>query len=583
MFLRFIQGAAFACLLGASSARAVTLHLHVNHAAAGAPLILDSLRYKARTGETFSVTRASYLLSGFALKRADGTWLEIEDSIAWMDATRRRSDAAFPDIPKGKYLALRFHLGPDAHANAARTTGYAPDHPLNPNVNGLHWSMLGGYIFLALEGNWIQGAAKPTGYSYHLARDANRCLVTLPGEIDLSGDATASITFDPTAVIRGAQPISFSQQGTSTHSQPGDPIAEAMAANLPTAFALQSVTSHVPALSRPTSMKPIDLPPAFTPYKFTMSDTFPLPALPRDNPLIVERVELGERLFNDPALSRDHTISCATCHPQAAAFADPQRFSVGVDGRTGSRQSMPLLNLAWKSEFFWDGRAPSLRAQALLPIQDHLEMDEKLENVVAKLQKTSAADFERAFGTPQVTAERIGLAIESYLLTLTSHDSRFDRAMRGQDKLSPLEQRGFELFMMEREPRMGSMGADCFHCHGGALFTDHQFRNNGLAISDADLGRAKVTGVSIDRGAFATPTLRNIALTAPYMHDGRFATLEEVLDHYSEGVDRTDTLDPNLAKHPNGGLHLTAEEKSAVIAFLKTLTDRRFEKASGGK
>lgn len=582
MFLRFIQGAAFACLLGASSARAVTLHLHVNHAAAGAPLILDSLRYKTRTGETFSVTRASYLLSGFALKRADGTWLQIEDSIAWMDATRRRSDAAFPDIPKGKYLALRFHLGPDAQANAAPTTGYAPDHPLNPNVNGLHWSMLGGYIFLALEGNWIQGAAKPTGYSYHLARDANRCLVTLPGEIDLSGDATANITFDPTAVIRGAQPISFSQQGTSTHSQAGDPIAEAMAANLPKAFALQSVTSHVPALSRPTSMKPIDLPPAFTPYKFTMSDTFPLPALPRDNPLIVERVELGERLFNDPALSRDHTISCATCHPQAAAFADPQRFSVGVDGRTGSRQSMPLLNLAWKSEFFWDGRAPSLRAQALLPIEDHLEMDEKLENVVAKLQKTSAADFERAFGTPQVTAERIGMAIENYLLTLTSHDSRFDRAMRGQDKLSPLEQRGFELFMMEREPRMGSMGADCFHCHGGALFTDHQFRNNGLAIDAADLGRAKVTGVSIDRGAFATPTLRNIALTAPYMHDGRFATLEEVLDHYSEGVDRTDTLDPNLAKHPNGGLHLTTEEKSAVIAFLKTLTDRRFEK-SGGK
>jgi cytochrome c peroxidase len=580
MLIRFIQGAAFAFLLGASSARAVTLHLHVNHVADGAPLILDSLRYPAKTGETFSVTRASYLLSGFALKKADGTWLEIEDSIAWMDAARRRSDAAFKNIPKGRYVALRFHLGLDVKTNAAPAAGYAPDHPLNPNVNGLHWSMLGGYIFLALEGNWTQGAGKPVGYAYHLARDANRTRIILPGEFDLSGDATASITFDPTAVIRGPRLVSFSQQGSSTHSQEGDPIAAAMAANLPAAFALDSETSRVPALSRATPIKPVDLPPTFTPYKFTMSDSFPLPALPRDNPLIVERVELGERLFNDPALSRDHTISCATCHPQAAAFADPQRFSVGVDGRTGSRQSMPLLNLAWKSSFFWDGRTPSLRAQALLPIEDHLEMDEKLENVVAKLQKTSAADFRRAFGSTQVTAERIGLAIENYLLTLTSHDSRFDRVMRGQDKLSPQEQRGFELFMMEREPRMGSMGADCFHCHGGALFTDHQFRNNGLAIDAADLGRAKVTGVSIDRGAFATPSLRNIALTAPYMHDGRFATLEAVLDHYSEGVERTDTLDPNLAKHPDGGLHLTAEEKAAVIAFLKTLTDRRFEKAA---
>ena len=127
---------------------------------------------------------------------------------------------------------------------------------------------------------------------------------------------------------------------------------------------------------------------------------------------------------------------------------------------------------------------------------------------------------------------------------------------------------------------MTMMGAGCANCHGGALFTDHQFRNNGLAISDADPGRYEVTRLTLDRGTFATPSLRNIALTAPYMHDGRFQTLEEVLDHYSEGVQRTDTLDPNLAKHPDGGLHLTAEEKKAVIAFLKTLTDRRFEPAA---
>jgi cytochrome c peroxidase len=162
------------------------------------------------------------------------------------------------------------------------------------------------------------------------------------------------------------------------------------------------------------------------------------------------------------------------------------------------------------------------------------------------------------------------------MLTLTSHDSRFDRAQRGLETLSAEEQRGFELFMTEREPRMGSLGGDCFHCHGGALFTDHQFRNNGLEITEADLGRFKVTKAGIDRGAFATPGLRNVALTAPYMHDGRFTTLEQVLDHYSVGVHRTDTLDPNLAKHPNGGLHLTMDDKKSIIAFLKTLTDAGF-------
>ena len=200
-------------------------------------------------------------------------------------------------------------------------------------------------------------------------------------------------------------------------------------------------------------------------------------------------------------------------------------------------------------------------------------MDETLGNVVKKLTQSSSEHFARAFDSAEVTPERIGLALENYLLTLTSHDSKFDRAMRGEGKLSVEEQRGFELFMMEREPGMGSMGADCFHCHGGALFTDHQFRNNGLEILATDLGRSKITKSAIDRGTFSTPSLRNIAVTAPYMHDGRFDTLEQVLDHYSESVKRTDTLDPNLAKHPDGGLHLSAEEKKAIIAFLRALTD----------
>ncbi|MCB1278627.1 MbnP family protein [Prosthecobacter sp.] len=572
-----------AFLLLCLPAHAVTLHGVIRHEAEKQPLLLDSLRYRTSAGETYAITRASWLMSGFDLQRADGSWIELPAQVAWIDALKKRTQFAVADIPAGRYTSLRFHVGLDAATNAANPAQYAPDHPLNPNVNGLHWSWQGGYIFLALEGSWRGADGKPGGFSYHLARDANRTTVVVKGAFDLSGDATAEIGFDVTTLIQGAKPLSFAKDGVSTHSQPKDPIAAALVANLPAAFVLKSMTSHVPEIARPSNIRPIDLPPKHTAFPFKMSRTFPVPALPRDNPLLVERVELGEKLFNDPALSRDGTLSCASCHPRASAFADTRQFSLGVENRVGTRQGMPLFNLAWKKEFFWDGRAPSLRAQALMPIQDHLEMDETLPKVVAKLQKSSAADFERAFGTPQVTPERIGLAIENFVLTLTSHDSKFDRAMRGEGKLSAEEQRGFELFMMEREPRMGSLGADCFHCHGGALFTDHQFRNNGLAIDEKDLGRFKVTQSTLDRGTFATPSLRNIALTAPYMHDGRFTTLEEVLDHYSEGVQRTDTLDPNLAKHPDGGLHLTAEEKKAVIAFLKTLTDERFIQGETGR
>jgi cytochrome c peroxidase len=559
--------------------QAATLHGRIQHQAEKTPLQLDSWRYQTSAGETFAITRASYLLSGFALQRGDGSWQEIANNVMWLDAAKQREKFALTDVPLGRYKALRFHLGIDADANAANPAQYPPDHPLNPNVSGLHWSWQGGYIFLALEGNWRGADGAPSGFSYHLARDANRTAIMLKSDFDLIGDATVEISFDVAALLNGAKPLSFVKDGVSTHSKPGDPIAAALAVNLPAAFTLKTVNNHMSDIVQPSEIKPNGLPVKRTPFQFKTGRTFPIPPLPRDNPLIEERVALGERLFNDTALSRDGALSCASCHPRETAFADPRKFSVGVEGRTGMRQGMPLFNLAWKTSFFWDGRAHSLREQVLIPIQDHLEMDETLENVVKKLGQTSSDHFAHAFDSPEVTPERIGLALENYLLTLTSHDSKFDRAMRGEGKLSTEEQRGFELFMMEREPRMGSLGADCFHCHGGALFTDHQFRNNGLEISEVDPGRFRVTKAAIDRGTFATPSLRNIAVTAPYMHDGRFTTLEEVLDHYSEGVRRTDTLDPNLAKHPDGGLHLTAEEKRAVIAFLKTLTDRAFQAA----
>ena len=191
--------------------------------------------------------------------------------------------------------------------------------------------------------------------------------------------------------------------------------------------------------------------------------------------------------------------------------------------------------------------------------------------------------FAQAFDSAEITEEKIALALEAFLLTLTSYDSKFDQSLRGAAQLTAQEAEGFRLFMTEYEPRLGAYGADCFHCHGGALFTDHQFKNNGLGDTK-DLGRYQVTKNDRDKGKFITPSLRNIALTAPYMHDGRFATLEEVIDHYTFGITSPEELSPvapNLSKHGGAGIPLSAEDKAALVAFLKTLTDPKYVK--GGK
>jgi cytochrome c peroxidase len=208
-------------------------------------------------------------------------------------------------------------------------------------------------------------------------------------------------------------------------------------------------------------------------------------------------------------------------------------------------------------------------------------MHESLTNVAAKL----AADpeypsaFEQAFGTTQITADLMARALEQFLLTQVSYNSKFDHMLLGEAKFTPEEQRGFELFQTEYDPRRGQFGADCFHCHGGPLFQSQGFANNGLDAAFADLGRGKVTGKAADAGKFAVPSLRNVALTAPYMHDGRFRTLEEVVEHYCTGVQRSPTLDPNIAKHPDGGVPLSTADKRALVAFLKTLTDENFQTA----
>ncbi len=563
-----------ATILGSHRSDCATLEIAMRHTFNEAPLLLDSLRFQNAAGETLSVSRLSYLLSGFAIEREDGVWVEIADRFAWMDAAKRRTSIRLDGLADGKYRAVRFHIGPDAVSNIGDPAKLAPDHPLNPNLNGLHWSWQTGYVFLAIEGHYRVGAAELTGYAHHLAREPNRTRISLAAPLDLTHDAGVAIDFDIGVLLNAPRPLSFLKDGAATHSRDGDPVAAALVANLPGAFRVTQVVSAAPALSRPVPVKPLYLPEKYTPYRFTMNGTFPLPDLPRDNPLIEERVALGKALFNDTALSRDGSISCASCHVADFAFADPRRVSLGVRGQAGTRNAMPLFNLAWKQVFFWDGRAPSLRTQVLEPIQDHSEMDETLPEVILKLSGTAVypALFRAAFGAPEVTAEKIGLAMEQFLLTLLSGDAKFDKALRGKAMLSDDEKRGFELFMTEFDPRTGQRGADCFHCHGGPLFSDHQFHSNGLALLGDDSGRARVTKAESDRGKFSTPSLRNIALTAPYMHDGRFATLEDVVAHYSTGIKRSATLDPNLAKHPEGGLQLNADDRRALVAFLKTLS-----------
>ncbi len=308
---------------------------------------------------------------------------------------------------------------------------------------------------------------------------------------------------------------------------------------------------------------------------------FPPPPLPQDNPLRVAMVDLGRELFHDTRLSADGSQSCNSCHQQAFGFSDPARFSVGVEGLEGRRQAMPIVNMAWHvNGFFWDGRSPTLRDQALRPIQDPLEMNESLENAIAKLEaEPKYRDaFIRAFGDEQISAERLGLAMEQFMISLVSHNARFDRYQRGLETLSESELRGELLFNREFDPTGTQKGAECFHCHGGYNFTNDRYMNNGLdaGLALADLGRYEVTGNPDDKARFKVPTLRNIAETAPYMHDGRFNTLREVIDHYDHGVQASETLDPLLQFSLSPGLGLSEQDKVDLEAFLLTLSDVDF-------
>lgn len=282
------------------------------------------------------------------------------------------------------------------------------------------------------------------------------------------------------------------------------------------------------------------------------------------NPLTKEGFILGRKLFYDTRLSRDNSISCGSCHQQFAAFSHlDHNVSHGVDNLLGTRNSPGIFNLNWQTNFMWDGGINHIEVQPLGPITNPVEMDEDINNVVSKIQTDAEYRemFKNVFGSETVTSQRMFKAMAQFMGMLVSYNSKYDLYMRGQTALTTSESNGLTLFQQK-----------CSSCHPAPLFTNMQYMNNGLDTVFADAGRGKITNLAADSGCFKVPSLRNVALSKPYMHDGRFNSLDACLDHYINGVKNSSTLSAGVA----GGISLTPQEKADVIAFLKTLTDHTF-------
>ncbi|MCF7559796.1 cytochrome-c peroxidase [Sabulilitoribacter multivorans] len=325
----------------------------------------------------------------------------------------------------------------------------------------------------------------------------------------------------------------------------------------------ESVDQYAP------TQRPLEIPPLF-------QENILSPIIPIDNPQTAEGISLGKKLFFDPILSANNTQACADCHNPQNAFSDSDRFSDGIDGILGNRNSMPLFNLAWNydEKFFWDGSVFSLEHQAFIPVSDPIEMKSSWTQLEEELQQHPEYPnlFQQAFGTSTIDSTLVTKAIAQFERTLISANSKFDNYLLGNIELTEEELNGFNVFMDENR-------GDCFHCHGSdknPLWTDNIFHNNGLDERFSDLGLGEVTGDPADNGKFKSPSLRNLAFTAPYMHDGRFATLEDVINHYSEGLKNSPTIDPLMKKVAQGGVGLSDKDKADLKSFLLALSDYEF-------
>ena len=310
------------------------------------------------------------------------------------------------------------------------------------------------------------------------------------------------------------------------------------------------------------------------PASISVPGNFPQPVYDfTQNPLTEEGIALGKMLFYDPILSRNNTISCGSCHLQPSAFTHHgHTVSHGIDDLLGRRNSLPIQNLIWYTNFFWDGGVHQLDLVALDPISNPVEMDEDVQIVLEKLRGVQKYrdQFAAAFGSEEITSTQFLQALSQFVATMVSANSRYDHYIRNEgEQLTTEELDGLAIFQEK-----------CATCHATDLFTDQSFRNNGLSatvLTDRDGGRAEVTLREEDRGKFKVPSLRNVEYTGPYMHNGKFQTLESVLEFYATGVQISATLDPTLVNDDGTvGVPLTAEEKKKIIAFLRTLSDEQF-------
>ena len=307
-----------------------------------------------------------------------------------------------------------------------------------------------------------------------------------------------------------------------------------------------------------------------SPFTFETPSGFPTMNIPSNNPMTIEGVALGNKLFHDKILSGNGTQACASCHVQTSGFSDPNRFSTGIDGFIGNRNASAIINVGWNNELNWDGSAITLEEQAFEPITNSLEMHDTWENVENKLNSNEEYStlFKNAFNIDYIDSNHVVMAIAQFERTLISGNSKFDKYLRGETQLTSSEFGGYAIFNSEK--------GDCFHCHGTQMFMDNLFHNNGLDLEPfTDIGLGKITNNNSDNGKFKTPTLRNIEFSAPYMHDGRFTSIEEVVEHYNSGGKYSTTIDP-LMKKLGIGLQLTNKEKKDLVAFLKTLSDTEF-------
>ena len=301
--------------------------------------------------------------------------------------------------------------------------------------------------------------------------------------------------------------------------------------------------------------------------QFEVPSNFPKPDYDfSKNPLSENKIQLGRALFYDPILSRNNMISCASCHSQFSAFTHVDHaLSHGIEDKIGFRNSPTLMNLAWQTLFMRDGAINHLDVQALAPISNPLEMDENIAHVVIKLQESKLYPklFYMAFGDSVITGEHTLKAISQFMLTFVSSDSKYDSVMRKQSVFTSQENNGYILFKK-----------NCASCHTEPLFTNDDFGNNGLPVDTTlnDFGRYRITKNPSDSLKFRVPTLRNIEFSYPYMHDGRFKKLSQVMNHYTNGIEKNKTLAPELQQP----IVLTSNEKVDIIAFLLTLTDKSF-------